>query len=446
MPISGKLIADFDSFHIATDKALGDLRSLEAGAGKVGPSLDRMTTQGTSGLTTFHQGLSQADKVLAAFGVRIGPEIQAIRELGDASSKTAQEIGLIGTAGLALGAGLAGWKVGRMIADFFDLDKTIADATAAMMGWGDVAGEEAGAKMDVLARATATAGREITDLTEAMRINAEEAANRFVPSFERFMQTASGAQREFRGLSEATRENMRTMLEAGATEKEVAAAFKVSAGAIDVLVDRDKLRAEQQKINIKLNDDRTAAELKLAKAIDTMTREEFRQLAAITASGKIIVDDVLPKVLQKENEVGVAVDDVTLRVRAQQAAWEAGQAQFNQEMNSGLVIIGQVGPATEGAAGQGAAALNLMTEAAIELGTQLKLAVPRDFSFEKAYSDAGFVVHGSLAGGNVHRGPMGGGGGTVTNNFNIIDTADNLARRVSDELTRNVYSGRKASI
>lgn len=129
----------------------------------------------TNAFGTFDKGISQADKVLAAFGVRIGPQIQAVRELGEAAGKSATDIGLIGTAGLSIGAGLAGWQIGRMISDYFELDEAIANTTATLMGWGDLAGQTAAAKLEMLSRASVTAGRTITDLGEAHRITAEAA-------------------------------------------------------------------------------------------------------------------------------------------------------------------------------------------------------------------------------------------------------------------------------
>lgn len=115
------------------------------------------------------------DGVLRAAGINMGREIAGLADLSEASGKTAAQLGGVATAGLAVGAGIGGWKIGRAISEFFDLDKTIGDATATLLGWGDVAGQEAAAGQDVLARATKTAGYEITSMAEAMRVNEAEA-------------------------------------------------------------------------------------------------------------------------------------------------------------------------------------------------------------------------------------------------------------------------------
>ena len=153
------------------------LEKLATSAAKVPPPLQKMGTEATTTTTSFgafDKGLSQVDKTLGVLGIHIGPEIQAIRELGQVSDKTATQIGAIGTAGLVVGAAVGGWQIGRMIAGYFDLDKTIATATASLMGWGNVAGETAAAKVQTLSRATQIAGRAITDMTEAAKINAAE--------------------------------------------------------------------------------------------------------------------------------------------------------------------------------------------------------------------------------------------------------------------------------
>lgn len=243
MAITGKFIADFESFYGAVQKAEVSLRSFEGNAGKVEKSLNRMVDSfsgrqiiqeatlaaeavqrigGASKLTESElasvtstaneaaaklralgqnvpenidrlttstkktgdamsnaaRSIRDVDGVLGAVGVKTGPLVKVFDDLGAASGKTAGELGKVGTAGLALGAGIAGWQIGRAISEFLGLDRVIGDVTAKLLGFGDVAAQEAGAGADVLARASKNAGRSITDMAEAMRINqaAAEAA------------------------------------------------------------------------------------------------------------------------------------------------------------------------------------------------------------------------------------------------------------------------------
>lgn len=119
----------------------------------------------------LHTAFGAVDQVLASLGIHIGPEVKGLAELGDASGKSAAQLGLVATAGLVVGAGVAGWKIGRAISDFFDLDHVIGDATAKLLGWGDVAAQVAGNKADQLARASARVGFEVVSLTTAIEIN-----------------------------------------------------------------------------------------------------------------------------------------------------------------------------------------------------------------------------------------------------------------------------------
>lgn len=93
--------------------------------------------------------------------------------IAEAAGLTFVEMGLVGTATAMIATGFGAWKLTRAAMEFLDLDGAVAKAATGLLGWGDIAVESAGAKADVLAKATKNAGREITDLDEAMRINAK---------------------------------------------------------------------------------------------------------------------------------------------------------------------------------------------------------------------------------------------------------------------------------
>ena len=120
--------------------------------------------------------ISQFDGVLAAMGLHIGPELRGLEDLSGAVGKNAADLGTFATAGLAAGAAIGGWKLGRLISEAGDLDKTIGDLTAKALGWGDVAAQEAGAGADVLARASKNAGFQVTDFGYALQLNQAELA------------------------------------------------------------------------------------------------------------------------------------------------------------------------------------------------------------------------------------------------------------------------------
>lgn len=170
--------ADFsklESEAAKSDAAMGKLvQSTEA----VNTALGGMTTtQGKSASTTNSAvtAMRQFDGVLSSVGVNINTQIRAMDDLAAASGKTASQIGFVGTVGLVAGAAMAGWDLGRHIAEWTGMDNIVSRSASTLLGWGDVSAETAAAKADVLAKASATAGREITNLTEAMQINSQHA-------------------------------------------------------------------------------------------------------------------------------------------------------------------------------------------------------------------------------------------------------------------------------
>ena len=75
----------------------------------------------------------------------------------------------MGTAAAVAGAALAGWNLGRMVAEFFELDRAIGDATASLLGFGNNAAEVAGHKQDILNRAFRETGVVFTDYGAALK-------------------------------------------------------------------------------------------------------------------------------------------------------------------------------------------------------------------------------------------------------------------------------------
>jgi len=131
------------------------------------------TTEAASASDRLRNSLGQFDGVLASMGVNIGTEIRGLTELGEASGKTASQLGLIATAGLVVGAAMAGWKIGRAAAEFFDLDQKIGAATAKLLGWGDLAGEVGGAQQDTINKAIRDGADATISYTAAIAFNTE---------------------------------------------------------------------------------------------------------------------------------------------------------------------------------------------------------------------------------------------------------------------------------
>jgi hypothetical protein len=214
----------------ATKKTVDETEKLPPALANAG-SAASATGGGLGNLTT---SLKATDKALGSVGVSIGQQVNALEEINQASGKTVGEIGKIATAGLAVSAALAGWKAGRMIAEFFDLDKKIADTTARLLGFGDVAAETAAAKADVLARATKNAGREITDYSEAIRINVD-AVKKHSDSFNTAEQRVRTWSSELSNVRQRgdLRKLEADMAAGNSTLEQMSAQYKISTDAIE---------------------------------------------------------------------------------------------------------------------------------------------------------------------------------------------------------------------
>lgn len=97
--------------------------------------------------------------------------------VGEAAGLTVANLGLLGSAGAVMGAGYAGWNVGRMIADFLGLDDAIGRATARLVGFGNVGAQEKGAGQDVINLAIARGANASTSFTDAMKFNEQWVKN-----------------------------------------------------------------------------------------------------------------------------------------------------------------------------------------------------------------------------------------------------------------------------
>ena len=156
MAVKAEFTADTTSFVQAVDKA-------DAALGKFGKTTGTLKSQ----VSDFDQLLQKTT------GVSIGPIAQAFDEVSGAAGKTTTQLGAVATAGLVVGTAMAAWDFGRVVAGFFNLDEAIGNATATLLGFGDAAAEAAGAKADTLARASKIAGFEVSQLSTAAVIFAE---------------------------------------------------------------------------------------------------------------------------------------------------------------------------------------------------------------------------------------------------------------------------------
>ena len=133
-------------------------------------------------------------------GSSLGPLPGMLDELASAAGKSVTELGLLGTAGAVVAAGR--WPAGRSASRSTNGPGGVTRSPATprqLMGWGDVAAQEAAAGADTLARASALAGREITDMAVAVRILQDAAV------------AATAEQKKLAAETEAVRSRRRTL-------------------------------------------------------------------------------------------------------------------------------------------------------------------------------------------------------------------------------------------
>ena len=177
MAISATFAADYSAFIGPTKAATVELTKLVGKTDAVAAGMTRagQAAAGAAGPTTsLTSAFHDFDGVLASLGIHIGPEVKGLEDLSAASGKTASQMGILGTAGLVVGAATAGWKLGRMAAEFLGTDVAIGNATAKLLGWGDAVGEAAGAKQDTINKAIAAGADIMISYTDAIAFNTKE--------------------------------------------------------------------------------------------------------------------------------------------------------------------------------------------------------------------------------------------------------------------------------
>jgi transcriptional regulator with XRE-family HTH domain len=479
--LSGVMTADFTQFTTEIDKSIVKLQQFER-AGE--------QTEGAMG--GMADGLAIADKTLGAMGIRISPAIQSLRELGNAANITYDKLGLLGSAG-ALGASFTvGWQIGTAIADFYGLHEAIGNATASLLGWGDVVAARAGAQTEALARATKAAGREITDINEAIRINLQtnrEMSNALNNGAERWRQwtTEIAKLRDSGALPEIDKQ----LKNKTSTMKQLAAEYGISEAALTYYINRTKessaiLADWHAKEDARLEKTRVAQQ-ELAQASGGW-RDTLLTIAPATAAAAMAALNYGLAQEQVAAATGLSVLQVSALDRALQhqtatlAVTEPALGTLDQFMRGLAPEIRKAGESTaffdqqlmasiatvESAAVPALEKLEetyrSVTEAAREAAAPSKNAPGSvgvnlgGMAFGTMGVEAAMAAYTARFGSGSAAGAIGGGpapdflswamkmgyatkGTQVSNTFNIVDTESEIARRVSEEISRQIQRG-----
>jgi hypothetical protein len=436
MAITATFAADFSQFVASTKNAEVALVKLDGQGVKLGTTFER--TQSNS--DRFRTSLQSFDGVMASLGVNIGTEVRALGELSEAAGKSAADLGLIATAGLAAGAALGGWKIGRLIADFFELDKAIGGATAKLLGWGDVSAEVAGAQQDVVTRAIERGASATISYTEALQFNtdwlakrrsalsADEAAQKtnaeelkkLVAEEERWalimaeLNSAGGHWSEtLEGINGQVVEAVKFYLEAGVAQGTLATAYALTTTQVKAIASA------------------LADQLAAAKSLD-----EFHKVASERQK------EIQAAMLKATNDQVVADFNLQQQKKASDAAFLAGALADAQAQDVVNLSLGRAASA----AGQTAASINGLTAsywAAVDAAAALA-GIPSIGTRPPSIDDPDWPRGGggtSPFGGAPHPLRLGSGLGTgtsVVNNFQVNGTAQDVARQISDKVTRTL--------
>lgn len=426
-------------------------------------------------ITTLSGAIRTFDNVLDAAGIHIATERKALADLEETAGRTASQLGVLATAGLAAGAALVGWRIGTFIAGFAGVKDAVDDAINALTGFVPKAAE-AGAKQDVLARASEHSHRAITDFNEAVKIEIEYAARLALErgrsadaAHDSFVQEAA-LQKELRearsrgDIPALTHDIDLHIL----SQQELSRKYGLTTTAIQYFINKLKEQEAASK-------EAQRAQEELAKGWAQFYDWAADQEAARQAQLKAGFDAWRTEAKAIEANAGVL--DTLLRKAAYDVALAEDEA---RDKTAGLTAALQNVPAVAEPAATGLLSLGSAAMSAaggfFAMSAELYNAIRAAQAAESAFNKdrflqtglSGFIGYAPRAtGGPVTAGgsylvgergpelfrpnasgtilPAGAGAVAITNVFNIVDTESNIARRVSDHLTRSIMTARKLS-
>jgi len=232
------------------------------------------TTRTDGPVNTLRGSLSQFDQVLGAAGINVGKHIRGLSEIADMSGKTVSQIGLLGAGMGVAAAAMAGWKFGTWIADMTGADAAVAGLISRLMGWQTAAEGNTQATRDFL--------KHLQDQNDTYAVSSERLAN---------------AQREVRGLSDATIAAIEIAKKNGATTEQITRHFDISADALKALSERQKLAGQMADGHTAALDKQRAAVVKLDADYDKLMSDvkNANQLAIMEADATNMAAAALAK-------------------------------------------------------------------------------------------------------------------------------------------------------
>jgi hypothetical protein len=332
MAVTGVFGADFSAFDKAIQTSTKNLEGLEAGAEKTNSSLRLMTQSqeqmldkiGASGgkiqevgaateetsahVNTLTNSYRQFDGMLQAAGINIGPQVKGLEDIANAAGKTTSELGLLGTAGLAAGAALTGWKIGQWIDEMTGASTIVENLARNFMGL-EAAMTDAEVKQLTINKALEMGAPAAISFANAQKFIAEQTQRNADASIN-WRDRLADAHREVRNLTDAQKEGITIAQEGDATVTQITNKYGISALALSLLTEEtDKATAAQAKLNA----------------------ERQKELDATAARAK-------------QNEVGIQQMETDARLMADRAAFDAQQEVLRvKRLETGAAYVKQMG-------------------------------------------------------------------------------------------------------
>lgn len=221
----------------------------------------------------------------------LSSQAEGLKNVGGGAGAALNSILLLNQANVAMQVAMGAWSFGRQIAEYFQLDAAIGEATANLLGFGEAA-EIAASHADTLARASHTMGHEITDLGIATAVN-EQATREWQKSLDTSEHRIAAWRAEIEHVrSSGSLELLAKDLESHAFSlKELASRYQLSVEAIQFFTRETKNAADAEKAAADAVHDSNARKLKdLAEemAADKAVRDQelhaAKEIADLKAS------------------------------------------------------------------------------------------------------------------------------------------------------------------
>lgn len=475
MAISAKFLADFSDFDRGSKEASKNVLAFQTAVDRAGGRLmdfGETAGKGTAPqIQTLSGSLRSFDNVLDAVGIHLGAERRALQDFEAAAGQTVTQLGFLTTAGLAAGAALVGWKLGQQIDALTGLSGNIQEVTQRLMNW-TAEGEEAAAVQDTIRRAVEAGAAATITYSEAIAFNqklADDAATahgRYANATRESARMISAWQNEIREVQKQRNFEAltRDLEEQHISLQKLSKIYGVTVEGLQYLVSRQKDAAAAAKEH-----ERAVADLQKGweQFYDWAADREAERQAQLKAGFEA----------WRRQEQAVKDNAGVLDSLLRKAAYEVALAEdAARDKAAGLNAELTKTPAIASAAGQAFQQTGgFLAGMTAELYSAIRAAQAYDQQRANAAvggvqrDAAGRIALPLLAGGGPvvaggayivgERGPElfrpnssgtiipngGAGAVTISNTFNIVDTESNIARRVSDHLTRSIMQGRRLS-